>query len=72
VYGLLVTLSDAYLRPALIGRTGALNSAIIVIGIFGGLVVFGAVGLFVGPVALGGAKLVFDSFARAHTGESTA
>jgi predicted PurR-regulated permease PerM len=72
VYGLLVTFSDAYLRPALIGRTGALNSAIIVIGIFGGLVVFGAVGLFVGPVALGGAKLVFDSFARARTGESTA
>jgi predicted PurR-regulated permease PerM len=69
VYGLLVTVSDAYLRPALIGRTGALNSAIIVIGIFGGLVVFGAVGLFVGPVALGGAKLVFDSLARARTEE---
>ncbi len=71
VYGLLVTLSDTYLRPALIGRTGAFNSAIIVIGIFGGLVVFGAVGLFVGPVVLGGAKLVFDTFAREHTGEST-
>jgi len=72
VYGLLVTFSDTYLRPALIGRTGAFNSAIIVIGIFGGLVVFGAVGLFVGPVVLGGAKLVLDSFAREHTGESTA
>ena len=72
VYGLLVTFSDSYLRPALIGRTGAFNSAIIVVGIFGGLVVFGAVGLFIGPVVLGGAKLVLDSFARAHTGESTA
>jgi predicted PurR-regulated permease PerM len=71
VYGLLITFSDTYLRPALIGRTGALNSAIIVIGIFGGLVVFGTVGLFVGPVALGGAKLVFDCFARERTGELT-
>lgn len=72
VYGLLVTFSDTYLRPALIGRTGAFNSAIIVIGIFGGLVVFGAVGLFIGPVVLGGAKLVLDCFAREHTGEPTA
>lgn len=72
VYGLFVTFSDLYLRPALIGRTGAFNSATIVIGIFGGLVVFGAVGLFIGPVALGGAKLVLDSFAREYTGEPTA
>jgi len=72
VYGLIVTFSDSYLRPALIGRTGAFNSAIIVVGIFGGLVVFGAVGLFVGPVVLGGAKLVLDSFARVRTGTSIA
>lgn len=72
VYGLFVTVSDSYLRPALIGRTGAFNSAIIVIGIFGGLIMFGAVGLFIGPVVLGGAKLVLDCFARGHTGERTA
>ncbi|AKH96827.1 AI-2E family transporter [Halanaeroarchaeum sulfurireducens] len=71
VYGLFVTLSDTYLRPALIGRSGALNNAIIVIGIFGGVVVFGAVGLFIGPVVLGGAKLVSDCFGREHNGEST-
>ena len=71
VYGLLVTFSDMYLRPALIGHTGAFNSATIVIGIFGGLVLFGAVGLFIGPVVLGGAKLVLDNFARENTEEST-
>jgi predicted PurR-regulated permease PerM len=63
-YGLLVSASDTYLRPALIGRTSAFNSAIIVVGIFGGLVVFGAVGLFIGPVVLGGAKITLDLFAR--------
>ncbi|WP_265112197.1 AI-2E family transporter [Halosolutus halophilus] len=72
VYGLLVTFSDSYLRPALIGQTSAFNSAIVVVGIFGGLVVFGAVGLFIGPVVLGGAKLTIDSFARGHAGGSTA
>jgi predicted PurR-regulated permease PerM len=63
-YGLLVSASDTYLRPALIGRTSAFNSAIVVVGIFGGLIVFGAVGLFIGPVVLGGAKITLDLFAR--------
>ncbi|WP_254530656.1 AI-2E family transporter [Natrinema gelatinilyticum] len=67
VYGMLVSLSDSYLRPAMIGRTSAFNSAIVVVGIFGGLVVFGAVGLFIGPVVLGGAKLILDCFARERT-----
>ncbi|MXV60764.1 AI-2E family transporter [Natronorubrum sp. JWXQ-INN-674] len=64
VYGSLVSASDTYLRPALIGRTSAFNSAIVVVGIFGGIVVFGAVGLFIGPVVLGGAKVTLDVFAR--------
>lgn len=71
VYGLLISISDFYLRPALIGQTGAFNSATIVIGIFGGLVVFGAVGLFIGPVVVGGTKLIFDCFARTHNSEQT-
>ncbi|WP_418285814.1 AI-2E family transporter [Halorubrum sp. DTA46] len=70
-YGLLVSVSDVYLRPALIGRSGTINVAIIVLGIFGGVVLFGAIGLFVGPVVLGGAKVVLDLFARERA-ESTA
>ena len=64
LYGLFVSVSDVYLRPALIGRSGTINVAIIVVGIFGGVVLFGAVGLFIGPVVLGGAKIVLDLFAR--------
>ncbi|GAB3036202.1 hypothetical protein GCM10025298_26960 [Natronobiforma cellulositropha] len=63
-YGLLVSASDNYLRPALIGHRSEFNAAIVVVGIFGGLVVFGAVGLFIGPVVLGGAKIAVDLFAR--------
>lgn len=64
LYGSVVSASDTYLRPALIGRTTAFNAAIVVVGIFGGLVVFGAIGLFIGPVVLGGAKVTLDVFAR--------
>ncbi|ARS91323.1 AI-2E family transporter [Natrarchaeobaculum aegyptiacum] len=64
LYGSLVSASDTYLRPALIGRTTAFNAAIVVVGIFGGIVVFGAIGLFIGPVVLGGAKVTLDVFAR--------
>lgn len=63
-YGALVSASDVYLRPLIINRTGAINVAIIVLGIFGGIVVFGAIGLFVGPVVLGGAKVILDVYAR--------
>ncbi|APX96379.1 AI-2E family transporter [Natronorubrum daqingense] len=69
IYGSIVSASDTYLRPALIGRTSAFNSAIIVVGIFGGIIIFGAVGLFVGPVILGGAKVTLDVFAREQTAE---
>ncbi len=64
VYGMFVSGSDMYLRPALIGRSASFDPATIVLGIFGGLVVFGAVGLFIGPVVLGGAKIVLDTVAR--------
>ncbi|AFZ74010.1 AI-2E family transporter [Natronobacterium gregoryi] len=71
VYGSIVSASDTYLRPALIGRTSAFNSAIIVVGIFGGIVVFGAVGLFIGPVVIGGAKLTIDVYAREREDRET-
>ncbi|MDZ7700834.1 MAG: AI-2E family transporter [Halobacteriales archaeon] len=64
VIGSLVSASDSYLRPAIINRSGALNVAVITVGIFGGIIVFGVVGLFIGPVVLGGTKIVLDLFAK--------
>lgn len=64
VYGSLVSVSDFYLRPAVIGKSGALSSAVVVVGIFGGIVVFGFVGLFIGPVIIGAAKLTLDIYAE--------
>lgn len=63
--------SDTYLRPTIINRSGALNVAVITVGIFGGITVFGVVGLFIGPVVLGGTKVVLDQFARERAESTT-
>ncbi|WP_246308057.1 hypothetical protein [Halorarum salinum] len=67
----MVSASDLYLLPAIINRSGALNVATIVVGIFGGIVLFGAVGLFVGPVVLGGTKVALDQFTREQMNPTT-
>ncbi len=71
IIGSVVSASDTYLRPAIINRSGALNVAVITVGIFGGIVVFGVVGLFIGPVILGGTKVMFDQFARERAESTT-
>lgn len=62
--GSVVSISDNYTRPLVIGHSAALNSAIIVLGIFGGIVTFGIVGLLIGPVILGSAKITIDILTR--------
>jgi len=64
VWGSVVSLSDFYTRPLVIGKSAALNSATVVVGVFGGLVIFGMAGLFIGPVVIGGAKISLDLYAR--------
>lgn len=66
VFGSLVSVSDFYTRPIIIGHSGALNSAVIVVGVFGGLVAFGPVGLLIGPVILGGAKIAIETLVQAR------
>lgn len=66
VYGSLVSISDFYTRPIVIGHSAELNSAIIVVGVFGGLVVFGPIGLLIGPVILGGAKVAIEALVHAR------
>lgn len=65
-YGTLVSISDFYTRPIVIGHSAELNSAIIVVGVFGGLVVFGPIGLLIGPVVLGGSKVAIEALVHAR------
>lgn len=50
---------DNFVKPILISRTAALPLLLIIVGVFGGVLVFGFVGLFLGPalLALGQALL---------------
>lgn len=72
VYGTIVSMSDFYTRPIVIGHSAALNAAIIVVGVFGGIVAFGAIGLLVGPVVLGGAKIFVEVLIRERNNEINA
>jgi predicted PurR-regulated permease PerM len=53
VYGsVVVGLSDDYLRPIVVDRYAAVSPSAIIIGVLGGLSVFGFMGLFVGPIII--------------------
>ena len=43
---------DNFIKPILISRTSSLPLLLIVVGIFGGVLVFGFIGLFLGPMLL--------------------
>ena len=66
-YGtLVVSLSDNYLRPMVGGHEAKLNPGLFIVGIFGGVVAFGFMGLFFGPIVLGGFKVLVEVFVREY------
>jgi len=52
VYALVVSLSDAFLKPMLLGRGLDTPMLVILIGAIGGAITSGIVGLFIGAVVL--------------------
>ena len=52
IWAVLVTMIDNFLRPVLIRRGADLPLMLILVGVIGGLIAFGIIGLFVGPVIL--------------------
>ena len=52
VWSLLVVTLDNFLRPILIKKGADLPLLLIFAGVIGGLIGFGLIGIFVGPVAL--------------------
>lgn len=70
LYGaVIVSLSDNLLRPYLVDSRAEIHPAAIMIGVIGGIYVFGAVGLFIGPVIFGFTKTVLDVFMRNYPHE---
>jgi predicted PurR-regulated permease PerM len=57
-----VAITDDYLRAYLIDRESDLHSAAVFVGVLGGTYLFGAIGLFVGPILVGSFKSAVEVF----------
>jgi len=60
--GIVVNLTDNFLRPFVVDDNADLHPAVILIGVIGGVYLFGAAGLFIGPVVFGTLKAVLEVF----------
>lgn len=67
IYGiLLINWVDTIIRPMIVSRKTQINPAIILIGMIGGIYVFGLLGLIVGPLILAYVVLVLELY-RKHS-----
>ena len=72
LWGLLpISGSDNIVRPLLIQRGSAMPLALIIIGVFGGLISFGFLGLFVGPALLAVAHGLLQAWRHAGAAART-
>ncbi|MFW6018280.1 MAG: AI-2E family transporter [Halapricum sp.] len=75
VYGtIVVSFSDDFLRPLVIDRytETRLNPGAIVLGVVGGIYVFGFIGIFFGPVIIGALRAVLDTYRREYVEHTSA
>jgi predicted PurR-regulated permease PerM len=73
IYGLtVVSISDDFLRPIIIDRYSEtrINPSAIIIGVLGGLYLFGFIGIFFGPVIIGSVRAVLDVYRREYIEQS--
>ncbi len=64
--GLLVGALDNFLRPVLIGKDAKVPTLFIFLGIFGGLVLFGAVGILLGPIVVALFMTIWEIYGTAY------
>ncbi|MDP1652797.1 MAG: AI-2E family transporter [Rhodocyclaceae bacterium] len=65
VWGLAVISSvDNFLKPILISRTSSLPILVVALGVFGGILAFGFVGIFLGPVVLALALALVETWSK--------
>ena len=67
VWSLVVGLMDNFVRPVLIRRGADLPLLLIFAGVIGGMIAFGIVGIFIGPVVLAVAYTLLDNWVSGAT-----
>jgi predicted PurR-regulated permease PerM len=69
IWGLVVGTMDNFLRPVLIKKGADLPLLVIFAGVVGGLIAFGLIGIFVGPVVLAVAHTLLSAWVDEEIGE---
>jgi predicted PurR-regulated permease PerM len=72
VWTLVVSTIDNFIRPALIKRGADIPLLLIFAGVIGGLMAFGIVGLFIGPVILAVTYTLLEAWVLEAPEEETA
>ena len=70
IWSTIASLLDTVLRPILVRRTADLPWLLIFAGVIGGLIAYGLVGIFVGPVVLAVAYTLLRAWLNEHSGRS--
>jgi len=72
IFGIIASNIDNILRPLFVSRFSKMHSAIVLIGMIGGLFVFGIMGLILGPLILAYVLIILEVFrGRKVSGENT-
>jgi len=67
LYGLVVISGvENVLRPLLVGSTAKIPTLLVVLGVVGGVMVFGPIGFIIGPIVLSMFKTFFDIYRQEH------
>lgn len=65
IYGaVFVSWVDNIIRPYIVSRKTKISSAIVLVGMIGGLIVFGILGLIIGPLILAYLLLILDAYRK--------
>ena len=65
IYGaVIISWLDTVIRPIIVAKRTQINSAIVIIGMIGGLYVFGILGLIIGPLVLAYVLLVIELYRK--------
>ena len=71
VYGMIVSSSDAFLKPLFLGRGMDIPMPVILIGAIGGVIMMGILGLFIGAVVLAFGYSLFVDWLNTHNGQES-
>lgn len=66
LFGIVAMVSDAFFKPVFISRRVSMHSAIVLIGMVGGLLFFGLIGVILGPLILAYIFIILEVYRKSN------